>query len=142
MNHILELQRIQLETVKKLVDDGRSSAVELANAEEKIARTRIELAQRRELLSKSAGGDQMVKFSNELATLTIDLAEKQAMLKVINDQLGQTEQELMVATISDLQVTRIRQATQILESADRRVNELNSRMADLQSPTISVIGGD
>lgn len=141
LNHILELQRQQLEAVKRLVDDGRSSAVELVNAEEKLARTRIEMAQRRELLSKSAGGDQLVKFSNELATLTVDLAEKQAMLKVINDQLGQTEQQLMVATISDLQVTRIRQATQILEDADRRVNELNSRMADLQSPTVSVIGG-
>jgi len=142
LNHILELQRQQLEAVKRLVDDGRSSAVELANAEEKLARTRIEIAQRRELLSRSAGGDQLVKFSNELATLTVDLAEKEAMLKVINDQLGQTEQQLMVATISDLQVTRIRQATQILEDADRRVNELNSRMADLQSPTVSVIGGD
>ena len=142
LNHILELQRQQLEAVKRLVDDGRSSAVELVNAEEKLARTRIEMAQRRELLSKSAGGDQLVKFSNELATLTVDLAEKQAMLKVINDQLGQTEQQLMVATISDLQVTRIRQATQILEDADRRVNELNSRMADLQPPTVSVIGGD
>ena len=142
LNHILELQRQQLEAVKRLVDDGRSSAVELADAEEKLARTRIEIAQRRELLSKSAGGDQLVKFSNELATLTVDLAEKQAMLKVINDQLDQTEQQLMVATISDLQVTRIRQATQILEDADRRVNELNSRMADLQPPTVSVIGGD
>ena len=141
LNHILELQRQQLEAVKRLVDDGRSSAVELVNAEEKLARTRIEMAQRRELLSKSAGGDQLVKFSNELATLTVDLAEKQAMLKVINDQLGQTEQQLMVATISDLQVTRIRQATQILEDADRRANELNKRIFNLQSPTVSVIGG-
>ena len=142
LKHILELQHRQLEAVKRLVNDGRSSSVELTNAEEKIVRTRIEIAQRRELLSKSAGGDQLAKFSNELSTLTVDLAEKQAMLKVIDDQLGQTEQQLMVATISDLQVTRIRQATQILEGVERRANELNSRIIDLQPPTVSVIGGD
>ncbi len=142
LRNILALQTQHLEAVKRLAQDGRSSSSEVADAEEKLARTRIEIAQRRELLSKSAGGDQLVKFSNELATLTVDLAEKQAMLKVVNDQLGQTEQQLMVATISDVKVTRIRQATQILEDADRRANALNQRIFDLQSPTVSVIGGD
>ena len=142
LRNILALQTQHLEAVKKLALDGRISSAELATAEEKLARTRIELAQRREQLSKSAGGDQLVKFSNELATLTVDLAEKQAMLEVIDDQLGQTEEQLLAATISDLQVTRLRQATQILEGIDRRANELNSRIIDLQPPTVSVIGGD
>jgi hypothetical protein len=142
LEKILALQTERLESYKQLVVNGRVPTSQLAEAEEKIARARIELAQRREELSKSMMGDQLVKFSSELATSTVDLAEERAMLEVINNQLGHAEQQLLAATISDLQVTRIRQATQILENIDQRVNELNNRIVDLQPPTVSMIGGD
>jgi hypothetical protein len=141
LRKILDMQVKRLEGFKKLADDGDINGG-IADAEEKIARAKIELARRREQVGASAGADQLAKLSSELATLTVDLAEKRAMLGVIKNQLGQTEQQLLAATISDPQVTRIRQATQIFDSADRRVNELNRRIVDLQPPTVSVIGGD
>jgi hypothetical protein len=142
LRKILALQVNYLEGVKKLVDSGSVGAAELADAEEKLARARIELARRNEQIGASAGTDQLAKFSNELAMQAIDMAEKNAMLKAITNQLDQTEQQLTAVDVSDPQISRIRMATQSLEVAERRVNELNARLVNLQLPMVSVLGGE
>jgi hypothetical protein len=141
LRKILDMQVKRLEGFKKLVDDGDINGG-VADAEEKVARAKIELAKRREQIGISAGSDQLAKLNNELSTLAIDMAEKKAMLDVIKKQLDQTLQQLMAADISDPQVSRIRVEAQALEIAERRVNELNARYVGLQIPIVSVLGGD
>jgi hypothetical protein len=142
LKKILDLQVKHLEAVKKLAESGNAQGAEVADAEEKVARAKIELAKRREQIGVSAGTDQLAKLNNELATLAIDMAEKSAMLDVVKKQLAQTQQQLTAADISDPQVARIRMAAQALEIAERRVNELNARLLDLQIPTVSILGGE
>jgi hypothetical protein len=142
LRKILALQVQYLEEIKKLTDVGRASNNEVADAEEKLARARIELARRREQIGASAGTDQLAKFSNELAMQAIDMAEKKAMLEIVSNQLDRTEQQLTAGDISDPQISRIRMAMQALEVAERRVNELNARLVNLQLPTVSVLGGE
>ena len=142
LKKIVDLQVRHLEAVQKLAESGRVQEAEIADAQEKVARAKIELAKRREQIGASAGTDQLAKLNNELATLAIDMAEKNAMLKVINKQLNQTQQQLTAADISDPQVSRMRMAAQALEIAERRVNELNARLLDLQIPTVSILGGE
>ena len=83
----------------------------------------------------------MEKYNNDLADITIELAEKAAALRVLNEQLGQTEHQLTAATMVDPQASRIRMATRAFEMADERVNELNTRIVNLTPPTVSVLGG-
>ncbi|MHC4438789.1 MAG: hypothetical protein ACYS3S_15605 [Planctomycetota bacterium] len=142
LKSILAMQVKYLEGVKKLVDNGSMSSGELADAEQKLARAKIELAMRREQIGASAGTDQLVKFSNELATLAIDTAEKKAMLEIVSNQLNRTEQQLTASITLDSQVSRIRLAVRALEIADRRVNELNTLALNLQPPTVSVLGAE
>jgi len=142
LTKILALQVKYLEEIKKLTDLGRASNNDVADAEEKLARAKIELARRREQIGASAGTDQLAKYSNELTTLAIDMAEKNAMLDVIKNQLDQTEQQLTAGDISDPQISRIRMAMQALEIAERRMNVLNARLVNLQLPTVSVLGGE
>ena len=141
LRKILDLQIKYLEGVEKLAESGRVQDIEITDAEEKVARAKIELARRREQIG-AAGTDQLTKLSNELATLAIDMAEKKAMLDVIKKQLDQTQQQLTSADVSDPQVSRVRLATQALEIAERRVNELNARLVNLQLPTVSVLGAE
>jgi len=141
LRKILDMQVKRLEGFKKLVDDGDINGG-VADAEEKLARAKIELARRREQIGASAGTDQLAKYSNELAALTIDQAEKKAMLDVVKNQLDQTEQQLTAGDISDPQISRIRMAMQAIEIAERRANELNARLLNLQLPWVSVLGGE
>ena len=142
LRKILAVQEKYLEGTKRLVENGTVSPSGLAEAEEKLARARIELARRREKIGSSAGADQLAKFSNELAMLAIDIAENKAMLEIVGDQLNRTEQQLTASTILDPQISQIRFAVRALEIAERRVNELNTIALNVQPPTVSVLGAE
>jgi len=142
LQRLLELQIQHLDNVKKLVQVGRTSQTDLADAEERLARARIELAKRREELTKLAGGDQVARYNIELADMMIDLAEKKAELDIVGKQLKETEKQLTMLTAVDPAITRIRLAMQALEVAEQRLSELKTRLANLQPPAVTVLGAD
>ncbi len=138
---IINMHTEQQGRVQSLPKDHISSA-ELEQIREKLARTKIELAKRSEELGKNAGGGQLAKFTGELADIMIDLAEKKAELGVVDKQLKQTESQIIMATTFDPQLSQIRLVKQSLEVTDRRINELKTRLANLQPPTVTVLGAD
>ncbi len=142
----IELQGIVDGLTRQLVDKenllkaGRSTSAELEEMRQKLARARIELAKRREELSKSFGGDQLAQFNKEYANSMVELAEKTAMLNIATDQLRQTEQQLTAATTFYPRLSRMRTAREAFEIADSRVNQLEILAANLQPPTVTVLG--
>ena len=142
LQQLVEMHASQLAAMERQLQAGKLAASELADIKEKLTRAKIELARRHEQLSKSAGGDQLTKYNNELADKTIEFAEKTAALRVLSEQLGRTEQQFVAATVLDPQVSRIRSATRAFEIADRRVDELNTRSANLRPPVVSVLGAE
>jgi chromosome segregation ATPase len=73
---------------------GRVSAAELAEAEKNMAQARINLARRREELSKQAGGGQLEEFTKELSRLAIDKAGKEAQQQIVRRQLEEVQKQL------------------------------------------------
>jgi hypothetical protein len=138
LEQLVEMHSAQL---GELSTQYRPGSNELADVKEKLTRARIDMAKRRQEMSLPAGGDQVGKYNIELADITIELAEKAAALRVLNEQLGQTEHQLTAATMIDPQVSRIRMAIRSFEMADERVNELNAHIVNLRPPTVSVLGG-
>ena len=139
--YLQEIGKEELITVEEEVELAQRIKKGDRTALEKLTRAKIELAQRHEQLSKSAGGDQLAKYTNELADMTIEFAEKTAALQVLGKQLGQTQQQFMTATVVNPQASRIRQAIRAFEIADQRVDELNTRSANLRHPVVSMLGG-
>ncbi|MHC4680623.1 MAG: hypothetical protein ACYTEK_18205 [Planctomycetota bacterium] len=143
LQQIVEIHGKQLAATEgKLAPTHPARDTEFVDIKEKLTRAKIELAQRQEQLSNAVGGDQIAKYNDELADMTIELAEKTAALQLLDKQLGRTEQQFMTATMLDPHLSRIRSATRAFEIADQRVNELNTRAANLQPPTVSILGGD
>ena len=142
LRQLVEMHASQLAQMERQFQAGTLPASGLADIREKLTRAKIELAQRHEQLGKSAGGDQLAKYNNELADMTIEFAEKTAALQVLSEQLGRTEQQFMAATVLDPQVSRIRLAVRAFEIADQRVDELNARSANLRPPVVSMLGGE
>ena len=139
---LLERQTQQMANLKMELEHGQRSLSDLASAEERLFRTKIELAQRQEQLIKSRVGDQLVRYNTDLADIMIELAEKRAETLVVDDQLNQTENKLATTTAVDPRSDQIRIAKEALDRAQNRVNELNMRIANLQPPTVTVIGVD
>ena len=102
-----ELQRLvgiserSLSQLQQSAAAGRVSAAELAAAEKNMAQARIDLARRREELSKQAGGGQLEEFTKELSHLAIDKAEKEAQLQIVRRQLEEVQKQLAQALALD-----------------------------------------
>jgi hypothetical protein len=109
---------------------------------EKISRARIELARRREEISRSVGGNRLEALMSDLASMAIHFAEEEAALTVMNKHLGQIERRLEKARQLAPQMSQIKRARQNLDYAQTQVSALTIRLAGLQAPNVSIIGGE
>jgi chromosome segregation ATPase len=94
LQRLVEISERRLSQVQQSVAAGRATLVEVTQAQESVAKARIELARRREELSKQAGGGQSEEFTKEVSRLAIDKAEKEAQLQIVRRQLDQVQQRL------------------------------------------------
>ncbi|OHB64366.1 MAG: hypothetical protein A2Y77_17830 [Planctomycetes bacterium RBG_13_62_9] len=121
---------------------GRLISPDSPEAREKVIRARIELASRREELSRQAGGGQLEEFNKELSRMAVDQAERRAQLGILNDQLQGVQRQLAQASVFDPQAARTRIAQEALDIAERRVVELQRRISNLQPPMVAMIGAN
>ena len=142
LERLLEIQAENFHNVEKLSDSGRVSATELADAQEKMARSKIELAQRREQLSKSKGGNQIESLNNALTNLSMGIAQYRAQLDGYREQLAQAEALLGKADDYELLSLKADVARQNLQEVLVWRDRLSRQMRLIQPPDVSVIGGN
>jgi len=141
LKRLLFLQEKNLENVEKLTDSGRASTTELADAQEKLTRARIELAQRQEQLNKSKGGNQIEALTNTLTNCSEQIAQYRAQLSGYQQQLGEAEALLGKADDYELLSLKADVAKQNLQEAIVWRDRISRQIRMLQPPTVSVIGG-
>lgn len=142
LNRLLFLQEKNVRDVEKLADSGRASTTDLADAQEKLTRARIELAQRQEQLSKSKGGNQIESLNSTLTDLSMGVAQYRAQLAGYEQQLAQAEALLSKADEYELLSLKADVAKQNLQEAIVWRDRISRQIRMLQSPAVSVIGGD
>jgi hypothetical protein len=142
LTELLFLREQSLQNVEKLSESGRASGADIADAREKLARARIELAQRSEELSKSKGGDQIESLNRTLADRSVKIAEYQAYLSSYEQQLA--EAEGLLDKIDDYELLSLKTeiAKQNLQEAIMWRDRISRQVRMLQPPTVSVIGGE
>jgi len=131
-DHLAMLQR-QFET-------GRLSLAELNKARGDLTQARIELARRRDELSKSSGGSRLAELNKDLSVMAIDRAEMTAQEQIVRKQLEETQRELAQVSRFDPRAARVRIAQEALTIAERRLIELKTRLANFQPPSVTMIG--
>jgi hypothetical protein len=142
LTNLVRLNEESLSNLRKQVDAGRASTAELTQATENLARARIELAKRREELSRQVGGGQLEQLNGEMSRIMIDRAEKQARRDILRRQLTQVQQQLARASAFDPEAARARTAREGIDILARRITELQMRIANLQRPMVTVIGAN
>ncbi len=139
---LVELSMRNLADLQKAADAGRASTAELGRATENLTRAKIELAKRREELSKQAGGGQLEQLSSEMGRIAIDKAEKDAQREILARHLAQMQQQLAQASAFDPEAARMRIGREGLDILAGRFAELQTRIANLQPPMVTVIGAN
>jgi hypothetical protein len=136
-----ELQKI-IDAYAKEIPLYTPGSPDVMALQEKLARVKIELVQRREALSKSVGGGRFSQLSEELSQMAIDGAETKAQVEIMRRQLAEIEDQLAQASTFDPRAARIRIAREALDVAESQVTNLRTRLANLQLPTVTVIGAN
>jgi chromosome segregation ATPase len=136
------LQQVNVSNVEKLSASGRASTTELAEAQEKLTRARIELAQRQEQLSKSKGGNQIESLNSTLTNLSMQVAQYKAQLAGYEQQFA--EAEALLAKADDYEMLSLKAdiAKQSLQEVLIWRDRLSRQIRMLQPPAVSVIGAD
>lgn len=84
---VIELRMQQLRYLKELGELGTITQAEAAKAEEQVALAKVELAQAKRANSRPAS-EQLDKLNTELAQIAISVAESEAKLKYVTEQLA------------------------------------------------------
>ncbi len=142
MQQILERQMQQVATAKQLVERGMDDGRSLAEAEEKLSRARIELAQRREQMSRAAGGNLIESLNRELAERSVQAAQNRARMDSMSRQLAEAEEWLNKADDHELLSLKADIAKQNLREAIVWRDRISRQMRLIQPPAVSVLGGE
>lgn len=142
LEQLLVLQERNLQNVEKLHKSGRASTSDLADAQEKLARSRIELAQRREQLSKSAGGNLIESLNSQLASYSINTTQNKVRLENLLEQLAEAKNLLEKADEYEMLSLKVDIAKQNLQETILWHDRMSRQIRMIQPPLVSVIGGD
>ena len=131
----------RLDTAKLQQQAGRSTASDLADLEEKLVRLRIELAKRREELSKSAGADELDKLNEEIAEYSRRIADRGPFLQVHREQLEVIQNLLEEADRFEILAIKAEHAKENFKEAIKLRDKLRRKIRMVQPPVVSVLGG-
>ena len=142
LKELLALQQQNFQNVEKLYKGGRASTNDLADAQEKLTRSRIELAQRREQLSKSAGGNLINSLNSTLANYSLNTTQNKIKLESLARQLAEADELLSKADDYELLSLKAEIAKQNLQETILWCDRMSRQNRIIQPPVVSVIGGD
>jgi len=141
LKRILKIQTDRYAAAEQLHALATASSAEVADALEKVTRARIELAQRREQLSKAAGGDKISSLNNKLADLSLRVTHADQQRKRFEQQLSEAEELLTKADTYELLSLKANLERQNLQQALVWRDAISRQIRLLQEPLVSVLGG-
>ena len=141
LERMLKIQTDRYAAAEQLHALSTASSNEVADALEKVTRARIELAQRREQLSKAAGGDKISSLNNRLADLSLRVTQADQQRKRLEQQLTEAEEILTKADTYELLSLKANLERQNLQQALVWRDAISRQIRMLQEPLVSVLGG-
>ena len=141
LQQLVEVQAEVERNTKRLVEGGRAEAQQAGEAFERVVKAKVELARQKEAVAQSAGGELLAKFHSELSEMSVRQAEMEARLGVALDQLRKAEAQLAQAVALMPQRIERDLAMRSLKETEERIYSIRQKLADLQPPTITIIGG-
>ncbi|MFZ2146730.1 MAG: hypothetical protein WAV28_05860 [Sedimentisphaerales bacterium] len=142
LQNIVEMSSKLVVEAEKQVQAGKIPSLQLDELKEKLARARIEIARRREQLSSSVGGNLIESLNKELADRSIQATQDEASLSSLEEQLVEAESLLAIADDYELLSLKADIAKQNLQESILMRDRTSRQIRFLQSPMVSILGGE
>ena len=122
------------------VKAGKMPALQLEEIKEKLARARIELARRRESLSRSAGGSLIESLNKELSSRTILATQDEQRILGLEKEITEAESLLIKTDDYELLTLKTEIAKQNLQESMLWRDRMSRQLRLLQPPMVSILG--
>ncbi len=142
LQSIVEMSGKLVIEAEKQVKAGTISSLQLDEIKEKLVRARIEIARRREQLSSSVGGNLIESLNKELADRSIRATQDEASIRSMEQQLAEAESLLAKADDYELLSLKADIAKQNLQESILWRDRTSRQIRFLQSPMVSILGGE
>jgi hypothetical protein len=139
LSQMVENQQRQVNEIRKVTEKENIPVKNLAEAEEKLARDRIELANRKEMVQRTAGGDRIEQLNQEIADLSSRRNRDLDLSNVLQRRLDEAKQLLEKADEYEVLSIKADIAKQSLRRALEMLDFLKRGAAPVP-PTITVMG--
>ena len=139
---ILSSQQKSFDSVNKLVETGAANSSQLFEAEEKLARAKIDIAQRKELIRKSAGGEKIEMLNQRIDDISMRKQQDMIVRETIDQQLGLAQN--LLGRVDEYEIVGLK--TDVAKEAYQRSiwseSELKAKMSlsSLIPTTITIVG--
>ncbi len=139
LEKIVGFHQKKLNTVKMNIEAGNVAADMLAEAEEKLAKAKIELAQRKEQIRISAGGEKVANINQRIVDISMKKSMDKIRSRTIHQELSEAQDILERADDYEIVSLKIDIAKDALK--DALWHQLKSNIP-LTPPTITVVGSE
>jgi hypothetical protein len=138
----LDQLRKQLDLMEQQYKAGLTPESEVQKVRIALSEGEIQLAEVRRKVAQAGGGEVLGKLNTELTMLSVTVAETEARLKYVSEQMDKAGQLAGPADEYELGVAMtMPYARRACEMSRFRVEELQQRMRGAVAPTVTVIGG-
>jgi hypothetical protein len=142
LEEMIKRQMKDLENAKRSLDFKDDTRQREEEIREKIVRSRIELANQREKLRQSAGGELAFMLQDKIANLSTERNLSQARLAQIEERLVAAKELLAKADDFELLSIKADVARRDLQEVMELRNGLRRRIRMVQPPIVSVIDAE
>lgn len=143
LREIVDIRKMELARVQKLVQTGQASESDLNGPREALARARAELARYRESVSNTAGAELLAQLNHELVSLGVDSAQQEAELVAVQKRLS-AMRDRRVLELADRYEREVKLQLGLSERDLRGLAEeqydLKQTIRNLRLPEVVVIG--
>lgn len=139
---LVETHTKQLAIMDAEYRSGKLPLLQIGEMREKLTRAKIELAQRLEQVSKSAGGDRINSLNQQLSDYMIQGTRAEAKINSLERQLEEAKGLLAKADRYELLSLKADIARQSLEETLLWQARLGRNNRSIQPPDVTVIGAE
>jgi hypothetical protein len=139
LQNILEINYSKLKLAEVQVKAGQAAESILAEMKEQIARSRIDLARRREEIAVNHGANQLNEYNRLIADLSIKLAELEAGREAIDGQLQSTTDRYHSYLALKDKARQYRTLTDRIEDLKSEIRKLNDIRQSIVPLTFAII---
>lgn len=124
LQKIVQLRDDEAATSEKMYKSGTMTQAELRAAQARAAEAKARLLERRETVSKASGTELLGDLNKELITLTITIAENEARLRFIDEQIAGLSRALELVDGLEQRQAAVARARRQLDDAETQLQSL------------------